>query len=171
MTVGTHWYKVKANSDFVFSSTGSDLRWRARLNSLSPRYSPSITEVKLEMVSPEITDQTVTAAANSAALSNTVDPHSLATEVWFVWGLTTVYHCRSVATSDAGTSYGNDIVFMTGSSSSGDGSHKPVRIEGKSEYDTVNSALSAAGDGDIIKLWAAVINGDAEFDSDSTLIR
>ncbi len=194
---GNHWYKVKANSNFVFPSTGSDLRWRARLNSRSPRYSPAITEVKLEMVPPEITDQTVTAANNSADLSNTVDPHSLTTESWFVWGLTTaysdstgstnigsstavssnftisgldsrtVYHCRSVATSDAGTSYGDDIVFMTGSSNSGDGSHKPARIEGKSEYDTVNSAFSTAGDGDTIKLWAAVINGDAEFDSGS----
>ena len=45
---GRRWYQVTSSSSFRFPQSGGDLRWAARLTSLSPTTSPVIQNVRLE---------------------------------------------------------------------------------------------------------------------------
>ena len=198
---GGNWYRVEPDCEFSFPTSGSDLRWRVELSSLTPTQTPLITEVRLALVKPEIVSQAVFPNAGGAGLSARVEPHKLTTNVWFEWGLTTaygnvtssthigffsavdvhqtlagldantVYHVRTVSASSAGTVYGDDMVFMTRPGSIGNCAHKPVRIDARGEFNTIENGFSSGSDGDTIKLWGAVISGDAELidDIDITL--
>ena len=44
---GQNWYQVKVGAPFVFPTTGSDLRWRAELHSLSPAITPVLKSVSI----------------------------------------------------------------------------------------------------------------------------
>ena len=46
-TGGQKWCQVKSGKSFAFSTTGSDLRWRAELHSLSPAVSPILKEINI----------------------------------------------------------------------------------------------------------------------------
>jgi hypothetical protein len=44
---GLRWFLVRENKLFIFPTTGSDLRWRAELRSLSPVLSPRINRLRI----------------------------------------------------------------------------------------------------------------------------
>jgi hypothetical protein len=44
---GLQWFLVRENMLFIFPTTGSDLRWRAGLRSLSPVLSPRINRLRI----------------------------------------------------------------------------------------------------------------------------
>ena len=189
---GGKWYQVQPDSEFIIPTVGSDLRWKAILNSLSPALTPVINEVRLNQVLPEFSLLSSTPGTSNATLNVTVAPHNLATSAWFEWGLTsaygtstttssipattttatnttlsgletnTVYHWRAVASSDAGTTSGDDQIFLTGGGTAGS-SHLPAKIAGGSEYATVQLACDAGSDSDTVQLWAATITGDLDF--------
>jgi hypothetical protein len=61
-TGGEQWFLVRPAQPFVFPTTGSDLRWRAELHSLSPALSPTLCEVRLTGNSAP-TDITISSSA------------------------------------------------------------------------------------------------------------
>ena len=46
-TGGQRWYQVNSGESFVFPTTGSDLRWKAKLHSLSPANTPVLKQVSI----------------------------------------------------------------------------------------------------------------------------
>jgi hypothetical protein len=46
---GAKWFQVRPGVDFVFPTTGMDLRWRAELRSLSPVRTPRIDQIQIAL--------------------------------------------------------------------------------------------------------------------------
>ena len=44
---GQNWFLVKLDEPFIFPTTGSDLRWKAELHSLSPAVTPALTSISV----------------------------------------------------------------------------------------------------------------------------
>lgn len=44
---GAKYFKVESGRQYVFPTAGTDLRWRAELTSLSPRYSPRVDQIDI----------------------------------------------------------------------------------------------------------------------------
>jgi hypothetical protein len=49
---GARWYQVSPGENFAFPTTGSDLRWKAQVHSLSPLQSPVISQVQITATTP-----------------------------------------------------------------------------------------------------------------------
>jgi hypothetical protein len=49
---GAHYFQVKPNVAFSFPTAGTDLRWKARLNSLSPVQTPAVNTIHLDRATP-----------------------------------------------------------------------------------------------------------------------
>ncbi|MEZ5464677.1 MAG: FG-GAP-like repeat-containing protein [Lysobacteraceae bacterium] len=59
---GTNWYRAYPGEDFLFPASGTDLRWRAELSSLSPQRTPMITQLDISLV-PTVPEAPVILAA------------------------------------------------------------------------------------------------------------
>ncbi len=65
---GMKWYQVYPNKPILFGSSGTDLRWRAELNSRSPALTPLVDSIHIELVR---FDQTISFGANPGPLTVT----------------------------------------------------------------------------------------------------
>jgi hypothetical protein len=51
---GVKWYIVQPGIGFIFPTSGTDLRWKAELTSLSPIRTPRIDQIQIVVLSDEI---------------------------------------------------------------------------------------------------------------------
>jgi len=141
---GNTYQNVAANISGLTASTTYHFRTVAA-NSAGTRYGADRTFTTLSATGPPvvITNPATFIASFSARLNGTVDPHGLATTVYFQYGTTTsyglttpnqsktgntyqnvagniggltastTYHFRVVGTNSAGTTYGSDRTFTT----------------------------------------------------------
>ena len=84
---GDQWFQLKSGEDIIFPTTGTDLRWRAKLYSQSPTASPRLDEVNL--VKRDIPIADLAASNNSpmviglpTTLNATISEGSNATYTW-----------------------------------------------------------------------------------------
>jgi hypothetical protein len=78
-TGGAQWFQVSAGENFFFPTSGSDLRWMARLHSLSPHLSPVISQVEITMPPSHVL---WTNSGTGQAIRWEVDPVTGAMNTW-----------------------------------------------------------------------------------------
>jgi hypothetical protein len=59
---GANWYRAYSGQDLFFPESGTDLRWKAELRSLSPAITPLLTQVSIDLVPTEPEAPTIAVA-------------------------------------------------------------------------------------------------------------
>ncbi len=67
---GVKYFQVKSGEFFTFPTTGTDLRYKAKLNSLSPVLTPRVTMINIELKNQEPTD--ISLSSNTIVENNAI---------------------------------------------------------------------------------------------------
>jgi hypothetical protein len=78
---GARWFQVRPGVNFVFPTTGTDLRWRAQLHSLSPIRAPRLNQLTLaQMADPDIAVSVTALHASQAPATQTTTSFTISNE-------------------------------------------------------------------------------------------